>query len=61
MTKITNQNNRKDNQANKQSSCIDSVRILSDLTRRDFEKSYNIDNTNENEVYYRQRYGRSSR
>ena len=58
MTKITNQNNRKDNQANKQSSCIDSVRILSDLTRRDFEKSYN---TNENEVYYRQRYGRSSR
>ena len=36
---------------------VDSVRILSDLTRRDIEKSYNIDNTNSTEAYYSNRYG----
>ena len=44
MTTNSNQQNRSDsNSFNEKDSLSDSVRILSDLTRRDIEKSYNID------------------
>ena len=36
---------------------VDSVRILSDMTRRDIEKSYNLDATRGTEAYYSGRYG----
>ena len=36
---------------------VDSVRILSDITRRDIEKSYNLDTIRGTEAYYSSRYG----
>ena len=36
---------------------VDSVRILTDITRRDIEKSYNIENIQNTEAYYSNRYG----
>jgi hypothetical protein len=36
---------------------VDSVRILSDMTRRDIEKSYNLDTIRGTEAYYSGRYG----
>ena len=39
-------------------SMVDSVRILSDIiTRRDIEKSYNLDTIRGTEAYYSGRYG----
>ena len=38
-------------------SMVDSVRILSDMTRRDIEKSYNLDTIRRTEAYYSDRYG----
>ena len=38
-------------------SLVDSVRILSNITRRDIEKSYNITNAQGTEAYYSNRYG----
>ena len=38
-------------------SMVDSVRILSDMTRRDIEKSYNLDTIRGTEAYYSSRYG----
>ena len=38
-------------------SLVDSVRILSDMTRRDIEKSYNLDTIRGTEAYYSGRYG----
>jgi len=42
-------------------SMVDSVRILSDMTRRDIEKSYNLDTIRGTEAYYSGRYGWSLR
>ena len=36
---------------------VDSVRILSDMTRRDIEKTYNLDTIRGTEAYYSGRYG----
>ena len=36
---------------------VDSVRILSNMTRRDIEKSYNLDTIRGTEAYYSGRYG----
>ena len=41
----------------KQDTLAESVKILSDITRRDIEKSYNIDTTVGTEAYYSNRYG----
>ena len=38
-------------------SMVDSVRILSVMTRRDIEKSYNLDTIRGTEAYYSGRYG----
>jgi len=38
-------------------SMLDSVKILSDMTRRDIEKSYNLDTIRGTEAYYSSRYG----
>ena len=42
---------------NQQDSLVETVNILSDITRRDIEKSYNIDSSHGTEVYYSNRYG----
>ena len=41
----------------KKASEVDAIKILSDLTRQDIEKSYNIESTNGTEAYYSERYG----
>ena len=39
----------------------DSIRFLADLTRKEIEKTYNINSTNGTETYYSNRYGWSLR
>ena len=57
MTSSSNQTNIIENQVNSKDSMVDSVRILSDFTRRDIEKSYNLDTIRGTEAYYSSRYG----
>ena len=57
MTTPSNQTNIIKNQANSKDSMVDSVRILADITRRDIEKSYNLDTIRGTEAYYSSRYG----
>ena len=57
MTTPTNQTIVIENKMNSNDSMVDSVRILSDITRRDIEKSYNLDTIRGTEAYYSSRYG----
>ena len=57
MTIPTNQINKSKNHVNSGDSLVEGIRILSDLTRKDIEKSYKIENTNNTEAYYSNRYG----
>ena len=57
MATPSNQENLIENQVNSKDSMLDSVRILSDITRRDIEKSYNLDTIRGTEAYYSSRYG----
>ena len=57
MTILVNQINKTKNQTKHKNSLVDGIRILSDLTRKDIEKSYKIENTNNTEAYYSNRYG----
>ena len=57
MTTPYDQINIIENKANNNDSMVDSVRILSDITRRDIEKSYNLDTIRGTEAYYSTRYG----
>ena len=57
MTTPSNQINIIENKAYNKDSMVDSVRILSDITRRDIEKSYNLDTIRGTEAYYSSRYG----
>ena len=41
----------------KESSLVTTVRMLSDITRKDIEKSYNISDTLGTRAYYSNRYG----
>ena len=41
----------------KEGSLVNTVRILSDITRKDIEKSYNILETQDTRAYYSNRYG----
>ena len=61
MTTPYNQINISENQNNNNDSMVDSVRILSDITQRDIEKSYNLDTIRGTEAYYSNRYGWSLR
>ena len=57
MAAPSNQTNIIENQVKSKDSMVDSVRILSDITRRDIEKSYNLDTIRGTEAYYSSRYG----
>ena len=57
MTTLLNQVNINEEKINKEESMVDSVKILSDITRRDIEKSYNLDTIRGTEAYYSNRYG----
>ena len=57
MAASANKNIRLDNQTGEADSLHDSIKILSDITRRDIEKSFNIDSIDGTEAYYSNRYG----
>ena len=57
MTTQSNKRMLKNNSNNEEGTLIDSVKILADITRRDIEKSYNINETQSTEAYYSNRYG----
>ncbi|MDC0056718.1 hypothetical protein OAJ74_01055 [Alphaproteobacteria bacterium] len=57
MATPSNQMNINENQLQTSESMVDSVKILSDMTRRDIEKSYNLDTIRGTEAYYSSRYG----
>ena len=46
-----------ENEVSNKDSMVDSLRILSDITRRDIEKSYNLETIRGTEAYYSSRYG----
>ena len=48
---------RPDNLSSKEGSLVNTVRMLSDITRKDIEKSYNILDTQSTRAYYSNRYG----
>ena len=45
------------NLSTKEGSLVNTVRMLSDITRKDIEKSYNISDTQDTRAYYSNRYG----
>ena len=57
MTTPSDQMNISETSLKTNDSMLDSVKILSDMTRRDIEKSYNLDTIRGTEAYYSSRYG----
>ena len=57
MTTSTNQMNIAENQSNNDNSMVDSVKVLSEFTQKDIEKSYNLDTIKGTEAYFSNRYG----
>jgi hypothetical protein len=57
MTTPSSQMKISDTRLKTNESMVDSVRILSDMTRRDIEKPYNLDTIRGTEAYYSGRYG----
>ena len=57
MTILTKRQTLSQNNANQKDSLVDSVRILSNITKKDIEKSYNINGIYDTEAYYSNRYG----
>ena len=57
MTTLAKRQMRPDNLSTKEGSLVNTVRILSDFTRKDIEKSYNILDTQGTRAYYSNRYG----
>ena len=57
MTTPSNQMNTSGTRLKTDESMVDSVKILSDMTRRDIKKSYNLDTIRGTEAYYSGRYG----
>jgi len=61
MTKSNVKLNPAKNNSNDNDNMEDSIRLLADLTRREIDKAYNINNISETETYYSNRYGWSLR
>ena len=57
MTTSANQMNIAENQSNNDNSMVDSVKVLSEFTKKDIEKSYNLDTIKGTEAYFSNRYG----
>ena len=57
MTTSANQMNITDNESNNDNSMVDSVKVLSEFTKKDIEKSYNLDTIKGTEAYFSNRYG----
>ena len=57
MTTLAKRQMRPDNSSTKEDSLVNTVRMLTDITRKDIEKSYNISDTQGTRAYYSNRYG----
>ncbi len=57
MTTLAKRQMKPNNLLFKEGSLVNTVRILSDITRKDIEKSYNILDTQGTRAYYSNRYG----
>ena len=57
MTDLAKRQMRPNNSSTKEDSFVNTVRMLSDITRKDIEKSYNILDTQGTRAYYSNRYG----
>ena len=57
MTALAKRQMRPNNSSTKEGSLVNTVRMLSDITRKDIEKSYNISDTQGTRAYYSNRYG----
>ena len=57
MTTLTNQKNITKTNKNNDNCKVDGVKILSEFTRKDIEKSYNLDTIIDTEAYFSNRYG----
>ena len=57
MTALAKRQMRPNNLSTKEGSLVNTVRMLSDITRKDIEKSYNILETQGTRAYYSNRYG----
>ena len=57
MANLSKRQMRPNNSLFKEGSLVNTVRILSDITRKDIEKSYNILETQDTRAYYSNRYG----
>ncbi len=57
MTTLAKRQMKPNNLLFKEGSLVNTVRILSDITRKDIEKSYNILDTQGTKAYYSNRYG----
>ena len=57
MTTSAKRMNITDKKTNNDNSMVDSVKVLSEFTRKDIEKSYNLDTIKGTEAYFSNRYG----
>ena len=57
MTTLAKRQMRPGNLSTNEGSLVNTVRMLSDITRKDIEKSYNILDTQGTRTYYSNRYG----
>ena len=57
MATLAKRRMKSNNLSIKKDSLVNTVRILSDITRKDIEKSYNILDTQGTRAYYSNRYG----
>ena len=57
MTSSNQETNINGNNLNNDNSMVDSVKILSEFTKKDIEKSYNLDTVKGTEAYFSNRYG----
>ena len=57
MSSIANQRNIPKKKNNNDHSMIDSVKIFSEFTKKEIEKSYNLDTAKGTEAYFSDRYG----
>ena len=48
-------------QNSSENTLVDSIKVLTELTQKDIKRSYNIDDSQDTEVYYSNRYGWSLR
>ena len=57
MTVLAKRQMKPNNSSINKTALVDTVKILSDITRKDIEKSYNILEAKDTRAYYSNRYG----